>query len=57
MRQKLHGAAGRKLQGGQEIPVQHHKLQQQLRTVPVPGEADPAGDQQCIAGKTAAGIR
>ena len=25
--------------------------------VPVPGKADPAGDQQCIAGKTAAGIR
>ena len=24
---------------------------------PVPGEADPAGDQQCTAGKTAAGIR
>ena len=39
-----------------QIPGKYHKLQQQLRTVSVPGEADPADYQQCIKRQKASGL-
>ena len=35
----------------------HHELLEQLRPVPVPGEADPADDRQRARGQAAAGLR
>ena len=39
------------------VPGEYYELQQQLRTVPVPGEADPADHQQRAARKGSSGLR
>ncbi len=39
------------------LPVQHHELFEQLRTVPVSREADPADDPQRLGRQAAAGLR